>query len=66
MNHKQVSLWNQLLVFQREIFQQRDLKQVTAIKASNLDAEIRDLASAFKNEIADLRSFARFGPNAPG
>lgn len=58
VNHKPVSLWNQLLVFQREIFQQRDLKKVTAIKASNLDVEIRDLAAAFKNEIADLRSFA--------
>ncbi len=57
--HKQASLWNQFPAFKREIFQQRDLKKVTAIKASNLDAEIRNLSVAFQNEIADLRSFAR-------
>jgi GTP-binding protein EngB required for normal cell division len=59
VNHNQASLWNQFPVFKREIFQQRDLKQVTAVKASNLDAEVRNLSSAFQNEIADLRSFAR-------
>jgi GTP-binding protein EngB required for normal cell division len=59
VNRSQVSLWNQFPVFKREIFQQRDLKQVMAIKGSNLDVEIRNLSSAFQNEIADLRSFAR-------
>jgi len=51
------SLWNQFPGFKREIFQQRDLKQVTAIKASNLETEIQDLSTAFQDEIADLQTF---------
>jgi GTP-binding protein EngB required for normal cell division len=59
VNQTQTSLWNQFPIFKREIFQQRDLKQVTAIKASNLEVETRNLSSAFQDEIAELRSFGR-------
>lgn len=49
--------WNQFRYLSREIFQQRDLKAVTAIKAVNLDAEIRQYLSSFQIEQQHLNAF---------
>jgi len=49
--------WNQFRYLSREIFQQRDLKAVTAIKAVNLDVEIRQYLSSFEKERQQLIAF---------
>lgn len=55
----QVAPWNQFPAFRQQIFQQRDVKQVTAIKAANLDVEIQRLLSFFEKEVLNLKSFER-------
>ena len=57
LDSDQLPPWNQLTAFRREIFQQRDIKQVTAIKAGNLDVEVQNLISAFKKEVLNLEVF---------
>jgi hypothetical protein len=49
--------WNQFRHLSREIFQQRDLKAVTAIKAVNLDVEIKQYLSSLQKEWQNLRIF---------
>jgi GTPase SAR1 family protein len=43
--------WNQLAAFRHTVFRQRDFKHITAIKASNLDVEVRNLLTAFEKEV---------------
>ena len=57
LDSDQLSPWNQLAAFRREIFQQRDIKQITAIKASNVDVEVQRLVSAFQKEVRNLEAF---------
>ena len=57
LDSDQLPPWNQLTVFRHEIFQQRNIKEVTAIKAGNLDVEIQNLISAFKKEVLNLKVF---------
>jgi len=49
--------WNQLPAFRQEIFQQRDIKQVKAIKAANLDMEVQQILSLFEREVLNLERF---------
>ena len=49
--------WNQFDHFSRQIFQQKDFKEITAIKAANLDVEIRQFLSSFQKERENLKIF---------
>lgn len=51
--------WNQFPAFRRHIFLQRDMKQIMAIKAANLEVEARRLLSTLQKETGDLEKFAR-------
>jgi len=53
----QLAPWNQLPTFRQEIFQQRDMKQVTAIKAANLDMEVQQILSVLQKEVMNLEKF---------
>lgn len=58
LNPDKLSPWNQLAAFRHAIFQQRNLKQVAAIKTTNLDVEVRRLHGAFRQEVQNLRRFS--------
>ncbi|MEJ2724125.1 MAG: 50S ribosome-binding GTPase [Deltaproteobacteria bacterium] len=49
--------WNQFHGFRKHVFQQRDVKRISAIKAANLDVEIQKLFSALLKEARDLKHF---------
>jgi GTP-binding protein EngB required for normal cell division len=51
--------WNQFQGFKKQVFQQRDVKQISAIKAANLDVEIQELFSTLHKEIKDLEHFEK-------
>lgn len=53
----QLAHWNQFPFFRQQIFQQRDMKQVKAIKAANIDVEVRQLLSALQKEVLSLKAF---------
>ncbi|MFH1124732.1 MAG: GTPase, partial [Pseudomonadota bacterium] len=59
MGSDEVAPWNQFSPLRQHVFQQRDIKQITAAKAANLDVEIRTLLRAFEGEVSDLESFDR-------
>jgi len=46
--------WNQFPAFKREIFLQRDMKRIRAIKAANLDVETSRVVAAFQKERLNL------------
>jgi GTPase Era involved in 16S rRNA processing len=54
-----ISPWNQLTAFRHEIFQQRDMKQIAAVKSANLDAEVGRFISSFEKEARSLEKFIR-------
>jgi GTP-binding protein EngB required for normal cell division len=64
LDSNQLPPWNQLTAFRHEIFQQRDIKQVTAIKASNLDVEVQKLMRVFQKELLNLEIFERILENS--
>lgn len=49
-----LSPWNQFSHFRTEIFRQRDAKEVTQIKAANLDMEIKQTIRLLHGELASL------------
>jgi hypothetical protein len=49
--------WNQFTAFKRHVFQQRDIKEISAIKTANLDMEVRKLQSALTEKAAHLETF---------
>jgi len=49
-----VSLWNQFPAFRREIFREREAKEVMAIKSANLDQELQELLSRLQTEVVHL------------
>jgi len=51
--------WNQFPAFRQQIFLQRDVKQVTAIKAANVDVEVQQLVSVLQKEMLNLESFQK-------
>jgi GTP-binding protein EngB required for normal cell division len=53
------SPWNQFPAFRREIFRDREAKEVMAIKSSNLDREVRELLSRLQAEIVHIDSLGR-------
>ncbi len=52
-----LSPWNQFPSFRQEIFHRRDTKQITAIKAANLDVEVQRLFSSLEAEVLNLAQF---------
>lgn len=46
--------WNPFRTFRQQIFQQRDMKQVTDIKVANLDIEVHQLYDLFQKEWVNL------------
>ena len=57
LNSDHLAPWNHFPAFRQHIFQQRDVKQVMAIKAANLDVEVQELLSAFHKEVLNLETF---------
>jgi GTP-binding protein EngB required for normal cell division len=56
--------WNQFTAFKQQIFQQRDIKQITAIKTANLDVEIQRFLSVLQNEVSNLEAYVNILENA--
>jgi hypothetical protein len=54
---KQLPTWNRFVELRREIFQQRDVKQIAAVKTANLDVEIQRFLSSFEKEARNLETF---------
>lgn len=54
-----LSPWNQFQAFRQHVFRERNAKQISAIKAQNLDVEIRSLTSLFEREIQNLEGAGR-------
>lgn len=46
--------WNQFAAFRNFLFQQRDVKEVVAIRAANLDEEIQRLVDTVRSELVTL------------
>jgi len=59
MGSNEVAPWNQFFPLRQYVFQQRDIKQIAAAKAANLDVEIRTLLRAFEGEVENLERFDR-------
>lgn len=51
--------WNQFSSFKKQIFKERDIKQIRAIKSANLDLEMKRLFMKLEKEISNLKEFAR-------
>ncbi|MCK8600611.1 GTPase [Desulfoferrobacter suflitae] len=52
-NHP-VAPWNQFGSFRRQIFQHRDVKEIMAIKAANIDVEVQQLLSVLDKEAMNI------------
>jgi GTP-binding protein EngB required for normal cell division len=48
--------WSQFPSFRHQIFQQRDIKEITAIKAANLDVEVQHVVSSLQRESINLET----------
>jgi energy-coupling factor transporter ATP-binding protein EcfA2 len=53
------SPWNQFPAFRREIFRDREAKEVMAIKSSNLDQEVQELLCRLQAELVHLDTLGR-------
>lgn len=51
--------WNQFAAFRQFVFQQRDIKQITAIKTANLDVEVSKLHAVLLEGVVYLETFDR-------
>lgn len=51
--------WNQFNLFKQQIFQQRDLKQIRAVKTANLDVEVRQFLALLQRETKNLKAFEK-------
>jgi hypothetical protein len=49
-----LSPWNQFPAFRQHVFQQREIKEITAIKAANLDVEVQNLSALLKGAAVHL------------
>jgi hypothetical protein len=49
-----LSPWNQFPAFRQHVFQQREIKEITAIKAANLDVEVQNLSALIKGAAVHL------------
>jgi len=52
LDNKKPSYWNQIKLMRREIFRERDIKELTGIKMLNIDAELGPVYSALERETA--------------
>ena len=50
----ELSPWNQFPAFRQHVFQQREIKEITAIKAANLDVEVQNLSAVLKGAAVHL------------
>jgi len=50
------SPWNAFQAFRQYVFQQRDVKEMAAVKLANLDVEIEQMAGALRKELLQLES----------
>jgi GTP-binding protein EngB required for normal cell division len=64
MDSPHLSPWNQFPVFKQEVFQQRNVKQIKAIKADNLDVEVQQVLSSFNKEVVNLQVFEKMLENS--
>ena len=46
--------WNQFHLFRRHLLEQRNIKTITAIKAANLEVEVRNLLTPLERELDNL------------
>ena len=46
--------WNQFPAFRQHVFQQREIKEITAIKAANLDVEVQHLSAVLSGAAVHL------------
>ncbi|MBW1721452.1 MAG: 50S ribosome-binding GTPase [Deltaproteobacteria bacterium] len=53
------STWNQFPIFRRDLFRQRDMKHIRAVKAANLDVEIRTFLDPLREEARNLEVFQK-------
>ena len=51
--------WNQFHLFRRHLLEQRNIKTITAIKAANLEVEIKKLSTPFERERSNLEGVHR-------
>jgi GTP-binding protein EngB required for normal cell division len=56
-NGQSISPWNQFLSLKKQVFQERRLKEVMAIKATNLDIEIHSLIRHVGKGMKNLEAF---------
>jgi len=56
INAQATAPWNQFASFRQQVFQQRDVKEIVAIKAANLDVEVQQLLSILDRETLNLAS----------
>lgn len=56
----QPSSWNQFPFLRRWVFQERDAKEIRAIKGANLDAEFQTLAGRLREGVLHLEKAAEF------
>ena len=54
-----LSPWNQFPAFRQHVLRERNARQISAIKAQNLDVEIQSLTSLFEKEIQNLENAGR-------
>jgi len=57
LHNSRLAPWNQFQGFKKQVFQQRDVKQISAVKAANLDVEIQALFLTLNKEVKDLEHF---------
>lgn len=53
------SPWNQFPMLRHHLFQHRDAREILAIKAANLDVEIRHFVGVLEREVGQLKAFSR-------
>ena len=59
MDSRHLSPWNHFPIFKQEVFRQRNVKQIMAIKADNLDVEVQQVFSSFNKEVVNLQAFEK-------
>ncbi|HVO82790.1 MAG TPA: GTPase domain-containing protein [Syntrophobacteria bacterium] len=50
----ELSPWNQFPAFRQYVFQQREIKEITAIKGANLDVEVQNLSAVLEGTAVHL------------
>jgi len=59
MDSRHLSPWNHFPIFKQEVFRQRNVKQIMAIKADNLDVEVQQVLSSFNKEVVNLQALEK-------